>query len=333
MTPRIFFTKYVPAALFLATTLSACNLQRALPDVSPQYIVITATGGPGPGETAAPNQIPEPSATSTETPVPTNTFTPTITPTATIALPTMTAGQKLSCVKGPHWILYEWVAGIDKGETVTLLARATLDWPDYYYIRKSDGTECWAYGGSSTISGDPSTLPFREAPPLPEVKYTIENKTGLNVNTIRIRVKDSADWGPDRLGAPLAPGSTFSLTLTAGFYDVLVQDAWAGALYQKDDYPIGSDANYRNIVLDDEFEFYLQNNFGFDLCTFNVQPVGGSWKAIHLPADGAVTPGSRITFKLLPAKYNLRIWRCSGPLVVNFPGLYFGPAVAGYPVS
>ena len=42
----------------------------------------------------------------------------------TTAPVTMTAGQNLSCVNGPDWILYEWVAAIDKGETVTLTARA-----------------------------------------------------------------------------------------------------------------------------------------------------------------------------------------------------------------
>lgn len=79
----------------------------------------------------------------------------------------MTAGQDLSCVKGPRWDLYDFVTTIKKGEIVTLLARAPSEWGDYYYIRTSNGTECWAFGGSSTKNGDTSSLPEKEAPPTP----------------------------------------------------------------------------------------------------------------------------------------------------------------------
>jgi hypothetical protein len=91
----------------------------------------------------------------------------------------MTAGQDLSCVKGPHWVFYEWVAKIVEGETVVLLARSPVERPDYFYVRKSDGTECWAFGGSSTKTGDLSILP--------EITYIIENQTGLNVPDVFIR--------------------------------------------------------------------------------------------------------------------------------------------------
>jgi len=86
----------------------------------------------------------------------------------------MTAGQDLSCVKGPKWDLYDWVAVIKQGETVTLLARAPSEWGEYYYVRKGDGAECWAYGGSSTKNGDTSSLPEKEAPPTPTPKIAVD---------------------------------------------------------------------------------------------------------------------------------------------------------------
>ncbi|MBN1438672.1 MAG: hypothetical protein JW929_04605 [Anaerolineales bacterium] len=315
--------------LAAAACLSACNLTLAtVVQGTPQVIVVTATPQSGAGESQG--QPPPAGQETAPTMTPSLTLTPTITPTATPALPAMTAGQDLSCVEGPHWIFYEWVAKIVEGEVVTLTARSSAEWPDYFYVRKSNGTECWAFSGSSTISGDTSTLPVREAPPLPEVEYTIENKTGLPVVSILIREKDAAAWGANKLTATLVPGATFSLTLTAGYYDVLVQDLAAGKLYEKYDWPIGSDPNYRNIALDAEFEFYIQNNYAFDLCRLDVKPSGGAWKTLHGAADGNITPGNRFTFSLLPAFYDLRIWRCSGPLIIDAANVYFGPSLPGY---
>ena len=158
----------------------------------------------------------------------------------------MTAGQELSCVTGPHWILYEWVAKILAGETVTLLARSEPEWPDYYVARKNDGTECWAFGGSSEINGDPSLLPVREAPPLPTITYTIENGTGLRVVSVYLRGKDETAWGANlldgdpfptiffniSLGGDLLPGATFHIPLTAGFYDVQITDYKGGIVFE-----------------------------------------------------------------------------------------------------
>jgi hypothetical protein len=143
---------------------SACNLTIATRSaVTPQFIGVTATLTTGKPEPFLPSSTLEPTLTQT----PSLTLTPTLTATATTAGVTMTAGQDLSCVKGPKWDLYDWVAVIKQGETVTLLARASPDWGEYYYVRMSDGTECWAYGGSSTKNGDTSSLPLKEAPPTP----------------------------------------------------------------------------------------------------------------------------------------------------------------------
>jgi hypothetical protein len=297
----------------------ACNLSNA---------PMAAESLPADADTATvtPNPTDETTPASTDTPEPALTPTETITPTITQTPIMMTAGQDLSCVKGPHWVLFDWVARINEDETVTLLAKASEDWEEYYYVRKSGGTECWAFGGSSTKTGDYAGLPVREAPPLTEVTYTITNQTMLPVVMIQIREKDSTDWGPNRLSVALLHGSIFSLDLTAGFYDIMVRDSAAGVLYEKYDWPIGPEANYRNIVLDDELEFSIQNNFAFDLCTFSVRPSGGSWATIHGAADGNITTGEKLTFHLLPGFYDLQIQRCGAGLVVNTGGMYFGPA-------
>jgi hypothetical protein len=320
------------AFLFLLLAGTACNLNLTS-DIAgtPQYIVVTATGQSGEG--GAPPQAEGGEASTEELPPalsPTGTLTPTITPTFTPIAPTMTAGQDLSCVKGPHWIFYEWVTRINEGETVTLLAKASEEWEEYYWVRKSEGTECWAFGGSSTKTGDYLNLPVREAPPLPEIHYTIENKTALPVLAIYIREKDAAAWGPNKLTGLLSPGSTFSMDLTAGFYDILVQDPALGNLYEKYDWPIGSEESYRNIVLNQKIDFYIQNNYAFELCNFSIRPTGGSWETIHAGTDGHITPGSKLNFTILPGFYDLQIQRCGAGFAVDIAGLYFGPAIPGY---
>ncbi|MFN2300048.1 MAG: hypothetical protein ACK2UB_14480 [Anaerolineales bacterium] len=319
------------ALLAVAATTGACNLTLSADSSgSPQVLIVTATPDSQPADT---QQQPPPDSEPAATHTPTLEFTPTHTPTATEALPTMTAGQELSCVKGPHWILFEWVAKVSEGETVTLLAKASEDWEEYYYVRKSNGTECWAFGGSSTKTGEYYNLPVREAPPLPEIEFTIENQTGLEIFDVFIREEDSTDWGADRLGATgtIPIGGTFSLTLTAGFYDVKISDPTHHPLYEMHDRPIGADANYRYLVLNQKMEFYIQNNYAFTLCEFQLRPIGScTWDTVHSAADGAVATGERITVDLLPGFYDIRIDRCSGPNVVNGLGWYFGPALDGY---
>ncbi len=323
--------KYIRVFVMLGAALigSACILEMAGPASTPQVIVVTATlqGSAAEPSSQAPDLLPSPTLEWTATL--TQTFTPSLTASFTIAPVTMTAGQRLSCVKGPHYILYEWVTAIEEGETVVLTARSAPEWPDYYYVRKTDGTECWAFGASSTITGNAAGLPVREAPPLPQVNYTIANKTGLVVTSVKIRPMESSDWGANRLGAPIAAGTTSSLTVTAGFYDVLIQDGWGGALYEKYDSPIGSDPNYRTVDLDAKFEFYLQNNFAADVCVIKFKLAGGSWQVLNGPADN-IAPGHRFTFKLLPGIYAVLVYRCVTVQLVDWPDRYFGPAVAGY---
>jgi hypothetical protein len=191
----------------------ACTVELTSPTEVPTEIPLpTSTIAPVPVE--SPSVTPTFTETPTETQIPTatETFTPEPTATPTQSPVTMTAGQNLSCVTGPNWILYKWITNISKGETVSLLAQIKYEEKQYYYVRKADGTECWAFGESSTIHGDPSTLPIKEAPALPKIKYTIENKTGLAACDVFIRPKKDTVWGADRLGASnIAIGAKFSL--------------------------------------------------------------------------------------------------------------------------
>jgi hypothetical protein len=316
--------------LAVAATTGACNLTlSAGSSGSPQFLILTATSDSRPADTQQqPPPDSEPAATFTPTLeiTPTLEFTPTHTPTATEALPTMTAGQELSCVKGPHWILFEWVAKISEGETVTLLAKASEDWEEYYYVRKSNGAECWVFGGSSTKTGDYYSLPVREAPPLPEVTYTIENATGLNVCDVHIREKDSTDWGADRLGTGwIAPGASHSLTFTAGFYDVRIKDCVCAVLYEEHDRAIGSDAGYRYTLLNNTVDFSIKNDFAFNVCRYDFRIAGGSWETLHSPADGTIANGQYADFTLLVGYYDIQVYRCTGPSAGTFPGRYIGP--------
>jgi hypothetical protein len=317
---------FLPVVAWIAG--SACIISiPAGPTSTPQVAGITQTAGTK--LPATPTISPTMESILTLTPTQTPTAEPTF--TATTAPVTMTAGQSLSCAKGPHWILYEWVASIAEGETVTLLAKAAPEWEEYYYARKSNGTECWAFGGSSTKSGDLSSLPVKEAPPLPEVVYTIENKTGLDVAVVFIRGKDETVWGANRLSAVMVPGETFSLTLTAGFYDVKILDEGFGTLYEEHDRPIGSDPAYRSTLLDDEYKFYVQNNHPFDVCTFSFRPHGGAtWTVLHSAADGHVTTGAKAWFKLVPGFYDVAVYRCTGPLAGVMTTHYVGPAIEGF---
>jgi hypothetical protein len=307
---------------------SACIVETAMgPTSTPQIIVIPGDGGADEQNPAASSPTPETILDLT----PTGTLTPQPTNTASIAPVTMTAGQDLSCVKGPHWILYDWVTKIAEGESVTLLAKAEPEWQDYYYVRTAAGTECWAFGGSSTISGDAAGLPIRETPPLPEIEYVIENKIGMVIPVIYIREKDSTAWGVNRLSAPLVPGATFSLTLTAGFYDVKILDPLSGVLYEEHDRAIGSDPNYRYTAVATEVEFYIQNNHPFTICVVSIRPAGGStWTVVRSAADGAVGTGERVTLKLLVGVYDINVYRCSGPIATNLLMKYVGPTIPGF---
>jgi hypothetical protein len=320
-------------SLFLVSAFfvgSACILESvAGPTPTPKVVVISGDGGTATQDLAAPTSTPETVLSLT----PTWTLTPQPTNTATTAPVTMTAGQALSCVKGPHWILYEWVAGIAEGETVTLLAKATPEWEEYYFVRKSNGTECWAFGGSSTKSGDLSTLPVREAPPLPVVTYQIENKTGLVVSKVFIRGKNEAVWGINRLGTGvIMPGQTANVTLTAGFYDVRILESKADeVLYEEHDRAIGFDPAYRYTELFIEVDVFVNNDLGVNVCSMSYRKTGeADWRVLHSIEDGVVAPGAGDTVRLVVGMYDFRWVRCGGA-PSQATGISILPSTTRYP--
>jgi hypothetical protein len=309
---------------------SACILESAAgPTPTPQVIVV-----PGDGQGGSPEPVlPSPTLESILTLTATITFTPEPTSTATTAPVTMTAGQDLSCVKGPHWVLFEWVARINEGEVVTLLAKASPEWEEYYYVRKSGGAECWAFGGSSTKSGDLSTLPLRDAPPLPGITYTVENRMYLHVADIFIRGKDEAAWGADRLGAGMInPAASTAIPLTAGFYDVRMRDDWGEILYEKHDIPIGPEPSSSNIRLENQYSVTILNSSATNICRLNISALLAVISMdLTIPGDGVLSPGETIGTEGVAGIYWFKAFRCSdNALFREIGGFRIGPVHKSY---
>jgi len=107
----------------------------------------------------------------TETPIPpTETPIPTSTPTNTPAPLTATAKYGIALFSGPGNIYcYASVSSVAGGETVTLLGRAqsvctstTVSW--HYLVRRSNGVEGWAMGGTLNLPPGVETLPILTPP-------------------------------------------------------------------------------------------------------------------------------------------------------------------------
>ncbi|MBN1438819.1 MAG: hypothetical protein JW929_05345 [Anaerolineales bacterium] len=318
------------AIAFISAALlsGGCILEAAAPAGPPQVVVVTATpDGDGQNQTSA-----DASATTTQEPAQTlmATFTSSLTATFTAEPVTMTAGQDLSCVKGPDWKLYEWVARIAEGETVTLIARAVPEIPDYYVARTGDGTECWAFGGSSTISGPAGTLPVRETPPLPTVTYVIENQVLITLCAVFIRGKEETAWGANRLSGVIIINGTFSVSILAGYYDVQINDCAMSTLYEEHDRAIGADPAYRYQLIANDVDFYIQNNHPFSICWIDILPPGGSWTKLYATEDGggSILTGQRRDFTLRAGSYGIQATRCTSA-VLPAAGLYVHPGMGG----
>ncbi|MGB7538093.1 MAG: hypothetical protein WBM17_06110 [Anaerolineales bacterium] len=318
----------VPSAFMILSY--ACILEAAAgPTPTPQVIVAPGESRGGSPESVLSSPTPGSILTLTAT----EAITPEPTSTATTAPVTMTAGQDLSCVTGPHWILYNWVARINEGETVTLLAKAAPEWEEYYYVRKSGGTECWVFGGSSTKSGDLSTLPVREAPPLPAITFTIENRTHLPVSTLRIRPQAETVWGTNLLaGHTINGGETYGVPLTAGFYDVRIMDSHSGILYEVHDVPIGPEPSSSVVVLNGRYTVIVRNGTANPMCRGEVVNLDESFRFdFTIPGDGRISPGETVTLEGPAGIFVMRFYECgSGELMYVESSAYIGPATATY---
>ncbi len=277
---RLFFP------MMIALAGSACAPQDASKENTAAHIVVTPTlrGGPPP------------------TPM-----TKVLHPTSSKPV-TMTAGQPLNCAKGPHWILYDMVAMIQPGEVVTLTARSTPDWPEYYYVRKSDGVECWASSIGAKIEGNPLSLPEKEAPPLHEIYYQIENQTGLAICDLLLRNAAETTWGTDMLPSGAgAPGSTFGIIIMAGFYDVQILDCYGGKLYEAENTPIGPQELSRNVKVFTLVTFSIINASGHDVYWIQYTRHGeNAWLDITGMYDAALRDGATMYFTMQAGKYDFR---------------------------
>ena len=307
----------------------ACILQAA-PAAQGNMIVVTATpdggGPPGDDQTAGQDQ---PSPTFTLEP--TTAFTPTLTPTITETPVTLTAGQDLSCVTGPDWKLYEWVTKIPESETVTLVARAVPEIPDYY-VAQTGGKECWAYGGSSVISGPVETLPVRDTPPLPTVSFVVRNRVYIDLVDVYIRPAGDSSWGADRLTSPsICPTLEAAFSLTAGYYDVLINDTYGSTLYEAYNRAIGADDTYRILEVATDVDFKIQNGNLFDICKVELMHTGSAWEKLYNSADGGGpihhTEQRDVTARA--GEYQMRITTCSATVLPITPlYVYPGPGIA-----
>jgi hypothetical protein len=306
----------------------ACILQAAAgPTPTGQIIVVTATQEGGSQESSW--QTPETGSAPATEPTSTLTLLPPLTATFTTAPVTMTAGQALSCVKGPDWKLYEWVAGISEGETVTLIARAVPEIPDYYVVRKSNGTECWAFGGSSTISGSTATLPIRETPPLPTVNFVVRNRIYANLISVYIRPAGDSSWGANRLTAPIPMYGEAAISITAGYYDVRILGPFSLAMYEAYNRAIGADDTFRILEVAPDVDFTIRNDFPFSICWIDVQPSGGSWQKLYATEDGggSIYTGNTRDFTLRAGAYGVRLTRCTSA-VLPATGWFISPGMS-----
>jgi hypothetical protein len=319
--------KFLPTAILLGAAVigSACILQTAGPGNTPQVIVVTATTG---GASQNPSQEAQPSPTREPTWTLTAVFTPSITATFTTTPVTMTAGQDLSCVTGPDWKLYEWVTKIPKGETVTLIARSVPEIPDYYVARTGDGKECWAFGGSSTISGSTASLPVRETPPLPTVDFIIRNRVYASLISVFIRPAGDSAWGANRLSASMPINGEAAISITAGYYDVRVLGPFSLAMYEAYNRAIGPDDTYRILEVAPDVDFTIRNDFPFSICWIDVQPSGGSWQKLYATEDGggSIFTGNTRDFTLRAGAYGVRLTRCTSA-VLPATGWFISPGM------
>jgi hypothetical protein len=305
--------------LFLAPILGgACIAEAAGPIQSPQFVVVTNTGEPTRSDQQPPDQA----------------STPDLTRTPTVLTVTMTAGQDLSCVTGPDWKLYEWVTRIHEGETATLIARAVPEIPDYYVAHTNGGKECWAFGGSSVISGPVETLPVRETPPPPTVSFVVRNRVYIDLADVYIRPAGDSSWGADRLSANILIDGETAISITAGYYDVLVNDSYGSSLYEAYNRAIGADDTYRILEVATDVGFKIQNAGPDDICKvkilrWDLSLAGAEWEKLYDSADGEgpIHFGEQRDVSARAGLYRWGSWDCSDsgghftvPLHV-FPGM------------
>jgi hypothetical protein len=161
------------------------------------------------------------------------------------------------------------------------------------------------------------------------VRYVVDNQTGLDVCEVYISPVEDTVWGPNLLGGDvIAPWNDYGFDVVAGYYDVQILDCFGGILYEEWNRPIGSDEGYRFTTLDYEVEFYIQNNFGFNLCWFYFKPdYSATWDE-HNTAP--VSPGARSWFTLTAGFYDINIHDCGGFWVDGATNVYIGPTTGGF---
>lgn len=332
----------------LALAALACSIDLGLTPPTPQVIYVPQGETPVPQQQQQQEQPPQnqpavpPSPTWTPIPqVPTNT--PTQTP---IPEPVLVAGQELSCAVGPDWQLFQVIDIVRAGERVTVLGRAPSSWSDYYFVRRDSGSECWVWGGNSQLEGNVAGLPERAAPAIPNVTLTLRNSTGYEVCYLFIREEGTGAWGNDRLGTTetLTAGETFSISLRAGWYDVLAEDCGHNDLFIGEDILANAGGNlpyqapYVDMVLNQaapappvtDVTFSLTNHQGVTVWYVYISPHDSpDWGPDLLGAD-TIPDGGVYWFTLPEGYYDFLIEDSGHNTLDETYNVYIGPGTTGF---
>jgi hypothetical protein len=79
----------------------------------------------------------------------------------------------------------------------------------------------------------------------PDVELAIENESYIEVCYAFVSPSGAKNWGEDDLGgATIPPGDSISITLAAGYYDLLTVDCFDEVLTEEYDLDVSSDSTY-----------------------------------------------------------------------------------------
>lgn len=148
---------------------------------------------------------------------------------------------------------------------------------------------------------------------------TLYNNTSLPINAFYLTPVSAPTWGPNRLGAPVASGASYTLTgIVAGAYDAKATITGALSTYYAYAYdiPIYRWETTDLVAYNSDFSGSLKivnDTVTASITGIYISPTGsGSWGPNQITSS--IAPGDFIHFYDLPAdSYDVRIVWDSGP--------------------
>lgn len=159
----------------------------------------------------------------------------------------------------------------------------------------------------------------REDPFFGTGDLTLYNNTSLTINAFYLTPVSEPTWGPNRLGAPVPSGTSYTLTgILSGAYDAKATIIGAFSTYYAYAYdiPIYPWETTDLIAFNSDFSGSIQivnDTAGFYIDGIYISPTGsGSWGPNQITSS--IAPGSFVHFYDLSAdSYDVRIVWNSGP--------------------